>query len=394
MSYSAPRLALWAQLILISSALSFQLQLRRTSSCLFAGQNQEKATTTVQVFDNAFDQSVCEMLHYLTEEHRDRTSDGSSFFTRPPHNERPLTPIEHALDSALIEMGDNTKRVEYWSRDNYMNIDAHADIDEAFLEGEGVVRCPLVAHILYLQVKDGLHGPTCVFPGEQMGWGFNEGAPGREEKDMFIVPAVVGRILRFPGGAMHAVPNPANRWLLSRQEEKALREKEADSDFDDDEDEDESFDDIDDAEDYDDEVERSVILFNSWADDEPGPRGVNGDMATGALPEGIELSEEDLEAFLKSQEAQIWNGWEEEYGKNCQNIKCNPFSEWESVASEEIPVKSEMHSVNVSLMGRESRHLYSEQYAELKGSRAGIESALNEDSRVSRASLALDDTTI
>jgi hypothetical protein len=197
---------------------------------------------------------------------------------------------------------------------------------------------------------------------------------------------------------MHAVPNPVNRWLLSRQEEKALREEEANSDFS--EDEDESFDDnefddyIDDAEDYDNEVERSVLLFNSWPDDEPGPRGVNGDIATGALPEGIELSEEDSEAFLKSQEAQIWNDWKEEYGKNGQKIRCNPFSEWESVASEEIIVKSEMHSVNVSLMGRENRRLYSEQYAELKGPRAGIESALNEDSRVSRASLALDDSTI
>jgi hypothetical protein len=233
-----------------------------------------------------------------------------------------------------------------------------------------------------------------------MGWGFNEGAPGGDEKDMFIVPAVEGRILRFPGSAMHAVPNPVNRWLLSRQEEKALRKEEANSEFSEDEDEDESFDDnefddyIHDAEDDDDEVERSVLLFNSWPDDEPGPRGVNGDIATGALPEGIELSEEDSEAFLKSQEAQILNEWEEEYGKNSQNIRCNPFSEWESVASEEITVKSEMHSVNVSLMGRENRRLYSEQYAKLKGPRAGIENALNEDSRVSRASLTLDDSTI
>ena len=107
-------------------------------------------------------------------EHYERTNDGSSIFVRPPYNDRPLTPIERAIDSALIEMNDSTRLVEYWSRDEYMNIDAHADIDEATLQDESVIRCPQVGHVLYLQIQNGLHCPTCVFPSERIGWGLNE----------------------------------------------------------------------------------------------------------------------------------------------------------------------------------------------------------------------------
>lgn len=375
-------LALWVQPILPSCALlPYGKQLRPTGSILAASQNEDKATTTVQIFDNTFNPSACEMIHYLAQEHCERTSDGSSFFTRPPHNERPLTPIEHAIDSALIEMGDNTKGVEYWSRDEYMNIDVHADIDEAMLEAQGSVRCPLVGHVLYLVVADGVHGPTCVFPGEQMGWGLQESKSSEDEKNMLIVPAVAGRILRFPGNAMHAVPNPPNRWLLSLQEETALREDEASCVGDEDEDDD-------------DKIERSVLLFNTWPDGEPRPRGVTGDIATGALPEGIELSEEDAAAFLKSQEELVWNEWEEDYGKNGQDIRCNASSEWEPIVIEEISTEAATGSVTVSLMGRENRRLYPKQSAEMEGPRSGIERALVEDSRVSRALLTSDDEII
>jgi hypothetical protein len=396
-------LALWTALLLISSN-AFPLHLKsfkckKSSSALFAGENQDQP---VQVYENTFNPTTCEALHYLTIEHNERTNDGSSFFTRPPHNDKALTPIEHAIDSALIEMGDKTRRVEYWSRDEYMNIDAHTDIDEAMLEDDGVVRCPLVAHVLYLQVKDGLHGPTCVFPKERIGWGLDEAE--EDKKDLVIVPAVVGRILRFQGSAMHAVPNPAHRWLLSKQEEKVLRKEEEEENCDQVIDNDEEWleddlydnddDDDDDDDDNDDEVERSVLLFNTWLDDEPGPRGVDGDIATGALPEGIELSEEDAAAFLKSQEAQILAEWEHEYGKNGQQIRCNPFSEWESVDVQDIDIdtSSTVGEVHVSLMGMENRRLYPEKYARLKGPQEVIRTALSEDSKVSAARLIKDNS--
>ena len=44
--------------------------------------------------------------------------------------------------------------VEYWSRSQYINLDAHADIDENTLKDEGVLRCPRHGHVLYLQIAN------------------------------------------------------------------------------------------------------------------------------------------------------------------------------------------------------------------------------------------------
>lgn len=337
----------------------------------------------VQVFDNAFSPTACEELHCLAMEHHERTSDGSSFFTRPPNNDRSLTPIENAIDSALLEMGDTTQRVEYWSRDEYMNIDTHADIDEAFLEDEGEVRCPQVGHVWYLQVEDNLRGPTCVFPDEQAGWGRKDDEKGvNPEKDLVVVPAVQGRILRFPGNAMHAVPKPPNRWLLSRSDEPELRRKEnhVDKDLD---------------EDF---SERSVLLFNTWPDDKPGPRGVNGDVATGALPDGIELSEDDKGAFLEAQNAMILAQWEEDFGKNAEYIRCNSFKDWTNVEVQDVDLKESSvgssnvstGTVNVSLMGKKNRRCYPKKTVTLRGQTQHIQKALFQDTIVSKVCLAND----
>ena len=330
-------------------------------------------SSEVYVYENAFNPTACEMLHDLAVEHYERTNDGSSVFLRPPHNDRPLTPLEHAIDSALTEMGDKTKLVEYWSRDEYMNIDTHADLDESMLEQEARIRCPLVGHVLYMQVKADIRGPTCVFPEEKVGWGQQE---LDEDKKLVIVPAVEGRILRFPGSAMHAVPNPTQRWLMSMEEENALRTKEYRNDHEDEDEEDYMYDD--------EEIERSVLLFNTWPDEEPGPLGVNGDIATGALPDGIELSEEDAAAFLKSQEAQILTEWEEEYGKNGHEVRSNPFAEWVSVPiNKDNETVGSLDEINVPLMGRESRRLYSKPSVRLQGPKEKIGAALTESSRVS-----------
>lgn len=394
MKYKNTVSVLLPYLVVVSSANAYLFHTKHQASpALYAKDNQSEPTHAIKVFENAFNPKACEELHYLAMEHNERTSDGSSIFLRPPHNDRPLTPIEHAIDSALVEMGDTTRRVEYWSRDEYMNIDAHADIDETMLEDDGVIRCPLVGHVLYLQIKENLRGPTCVFPNERKGWGLDEDTNG-DGKDLVIVPAVEGRILRFSGNAMHAVPKPFHRWLMDRQEEKALREEEKIIGLEDEEDDDYDFYD---DEDYEDDIERSVLLFNTWPDGEPGPRGVDGDFASGALPEGIELSEEDASAFLESQEAQILADWEEEYGKHAQHIRCNPFDDWTEVEVE-TKVRGEggkdseaaIGEVNISLMGMESRRLYSKKYAQLRGPKEAMRKALCQESRVSLVRLMKD----
>ena len=346
---------------------------------LHAGPTDDQAAprSDVSVYDGAFSPSACEELHYLASL---RGDDGSSIFTRPPHNEKPLTPLEHAIDSALVELDDTSKLVEYWSRDKYMNIDAHVDIDEMQLEEERTLRCPKVAHVLYLQVQTGLRGPTCVFPDKKIGWRIDVDN-GDISVDLVTVPAVQGRILRFPGSAMHAVPRPANRWLLSREEERALRDQEEEEQFLDKS----SLEEEDDDEWDDEDVERSVVLFNTWPEDEPPPRGVNGDYATGALPDGIELDEEDAADFSKTQEAQRLVEWEEEYGLNAQRIRCHPRSEWQNVgiqiqAAEPESVQDELR---ICLMGKKKRRAYLKKIARLAGPVGALQMALMKEKEVS-----------
>mmetsp|Transcript_25882 Transcript_25882/g.38289 ORF Transcript_25882/g.38289 Transcript_25882/m.38289 type:complete len:400 (-) Transcript_25882:4-1203(-) len=365
-------------------------QVRREKVGLQATQLENDDHDEIRVFDKAFNSLACDLLHELSVDHNQRTNDGSSIFTRPPHNEKPLSPIEHAIDSALLEIGDESKRVEYWSRDEYMNIDVHADIDETMLEDGGSVRCPLMGHVLYLQVKDGLNAPTCVFPSERMGWGQKEKEEiqndGVVEKELVVVPCVQGRILRFPGNAMHSVPSPPHRYLLDRKEERKLRvEESAPCDEDDDKWLDDE--DCDDFYDDDEEVERSVLLFNTWPDDELPPIGVNGDYATGALPEGIELSEEDANAYLKSEEARILIEWEEDYGKKGKDVRCESFSQWEEINVHDRDTNKEavmQDEVNVYLMGNENRRLYADKCVKLKGMVESTKQALKETSIASR----------
>ena len=359
-------------------------------------QNQQPEEE-IQVFDNVFSSYACEELVYLTRDHSERGNDGSSVFTRPPNNDKPLTPIEHAIDSFLISIDDTTQKVEYWSRDEYINIDAHADIDEEQLEDDEILRCPQMGHVLYLEVEEGLKGPTCVFPSKRFGWDnqyeydVDSTNSDEEEVEMVIVPAVKSRVLRFPGNAMHSVPCPANRWLLSKDEEGQLRREEEDEENCANEDnvEDDFFDEDygdDDDLDYDD-IERSVLLFNTWPDDEQPPKGVNGDYVTGSLPEGIELSEEDTLSFLKSEEAQRLTEWNNEYGLDSEKLRCNTRQEWECIKIESTncddDARVDSDVIRIGLMGNQNRRLWKRKFVNLSVASGVMETALTQTSKPS-----------
>ncbi len=369
---------------------------RRRASTLSQDFNEQRKKdtdrSTIQVFDNVFSSYACEELTSLTQDHSERGNDGSSVFTRPPHNEKPLTPIEHAIDSFLISINDTTQKVEYWSRDEYINIDAHADIDEEQLEDEDILRCPQMGHVLYLEVEEGLRGPTCVFPSKPFGWdNKNEldvgvGDGDEKEVDLVVVPAVKGRVLRFPGNVMHSVPCPAHRYVLPKDEETQLRQEEEENCGEEKDEEDDyyledEFDEFDDNE----SIERSVLLFNTWPDDQPSPKGVNGDYITGSLPEGIELSEEDAQSYFKSEEALRLTEWEEDYGIDAEKIQCKSQSEWNCI---EITTpnnkcdddKEQLDLIRIGLMGNQNRRLWRNKFVNLFGSKEDVQLALTQSS--------------
>jgi hypothetical protein len=102
--------------------------------------------------------------------------------------------------------------------------------------GESNFRYPTHGHVLYLQMGTQVKGPTCIFENCSSGGDLVT----RTDVSLVTVPAVEGRVLRFPGDALHAVPRPTDVWLLPFVQ--------GSPDF------------------NPSQFERSVILFNTWQD--------------------------------------------------------------------------------------------------------------------------------
>ena len=254
-------------------------------------------TSKVDVWNNVIDvDHLAPVLH----EESSRIGLGHKVFSRTSSSPTTLSNtatnrniIEETLDSILTELNDDSKYVEYWTRLEWRSIQAHADVDEyrakqeqqsGELEGKEF-RYPRNGHVLYLQVGSNVRGPTCVFPNRRSGGDLlrkietesallgdgdescNSNIPDNgdnnfnsessvEENDndndndtveLVTVPAVPGRLLRFQGDYLHAVPRPTDFWLLKFVMGSPIFEPEE-------------------------EWGRSVILFNTW-DDEP-PQGL------------------------------------------------------------------------------------------------------------------------
>eukprot|EP00978_Attheya_sp_CCMP212_P041270 scaffold234566_cov53-Attheya_sp.AAC.1 len=343
-------------------------------------------TIPVQVYDDAFSPVACQVLHCLSILHSlKKSGEETTIFFRPPHNVTSLTLLEQALDSALTALQDNSSQyVEYWSRQEYMNMDAHVDIDEAAAAAAAAtfhdsndynLDCPTASHVLYLQLDapppHRFVGPTCIFPQQTVRWTKND----PNGMDLVTVPAVQGRLLRFPGNAMHAVPCPPHRWLLTEHDEQLLRimEEEEDDDCNDDDDDDCDDDDADgDEEEEEEEMERSVLLFNTWSND-AGPgisRKKSGDTPKGH-GEGSAV-EDELEV------------------EHVEHIRCNPISRWRHQTvnvpqSTTETASSERHQqvVRVSLMGEQNRRGVPESTVRLTtNSNHFLRAALEEERKV------------
>lgn len=225
---------------------------------------QKVVGMTVQVFDNVLNQNSCELLHKLAS----RSGLGHRSFTRPfAVKDRARLVIEHALDKILTEMGDvvndgEEQYVEYWTRQEWRHIEAHADVDENLAKEQDLddfkscdnandsssFRYPSNGHVLYLKIGSDVRGPTCIFPGVASGGDLSnirsDSGGYSNEVELVVVPAKDGRLLRFPGNALHAVPRPTDLWFLPFVQGSAKFEPE--------------------------EVwGRSVILFNTWVNVPP-----------------------------------------------------------------------------------------------------------------------------
>ena len=146
------------------------------------------------------------------------------------NNNNNINIIEQTLDSILTELNDSSPFVEYWTRKEWRSIQAHADVDEYRAKQEQeqqsdnteetpLFRYPQNGHVLYLQVGNQVRGPTCVFANRKSGGDLLRRDDDNDDDDdddveLVTVPAVPGRLLRFQGDYLHAVPRPTDLWLL------------------------------------------------------------------------------------------------------------------------------------------------------------------------------------
>ena len=353
--------------------------------------DDDNSENPVQVFDNVVSPVVANVLHYLAFEQSLRSNGDTCLFVRPPYNNKPLTPLEHFIDSVLnttetTKASADCRVVEYWSREEYMNIKAHVDIDENSLH-YGRLDCPETSHILYLSVQDGLKGPTCIFPTEKGSWTTETDREG--VVDLITIPAVSGRMVKLPGNAMHAVPCPPTRWLLKQEEEHALTslEEEEEDDWEDEEDEEDDEDEeaeddgAEELEDDEDEIERSVLLFNTWSGD--GPQGVKGDY-TDIWPDGIGLDKDNSEAKGLVEE------WQEDYGIHAERIRCLPKSDWKETLVYKVAEEASSSSkeqLRIPLMGDETRRGVPNETVVLQVPKGALQDAVEQESRATQLRL-------
>lgn len=202
----------------------------------------------VTVWDNVVPPTVLADLH----KEASKSGLGHKAFTRFLSMDSNPNLIERILEKILSELDDESTKqssthqyVEYWTRQEWRHIEAHADVDEHLakeqdknitdgsksLSDAPPFRFPSHGHVLYLQVGSEVKGPTCLFPNRSSGGdllkvnvsncddGENSGDSDGEGKDklvdLVVVPAVEGRLLRFEGDTLHAVPRPSDFWFLS-----------------------------------------------------------------------------------------------------------------------------------------------------------------------------------
>lgn len=168
---------------------------------------------------------------------------------------------------------------------------ARSDVDEAVCRSQrrgaaGVQLCPENGHVLYLDVGADVRGPTCVWEEERDGETERGGAP-RLLTELHVVPARVGRLLRFRGDMLHAVPKPACEWVDTGGGVGMA------------------------------DARRCVILFNTWdvpptlppPDAPASPKAVDSLKALGFTPGCLPLEAwTEVESTVDSAEAEVRSG--------------------------------------------------------------------------------------
>ena len=154
--------------------------------------------TPIDVFDGVMSPAACASLVKYLDATYQSDSTSTAYFNRAA----PANTVERALHSVLQEIGDESPVVEYWRRGRWAHVSLHRDIDED-RSRHGTYLHPINGHVMYLEVGINVVGPTSIL------WETPSGSPM-----LTTAPAVRGRVVRFNGTLLHAVPRPHDAWLV------------------------------------------------------------------------------------------------------------------------------------------------------------------------------------
>ena len=227
--------------------------------------------STTTVYDNVVSKETAEWLHELCRQWKDDVQQYSSnddknenipnpkdrLFEFPLQHPEKHPAIQRFLNELIWEMlgsGETNKYyVEYWTRQEWHHILAHQDMDEGWekllrrerqeclaqnrkdCNVKNNFRHPFTGQVLYLSIGNNVRGPTVIFDAQT-----GKDLMTNHTTNMISVPAVNGRLLRFPGDRLHAVPRPADVYWTLDQSKNHIHTK---------------------------DYERSVLLFNLWKTD-------------------------------------------------------------------------------------------------------------------------------
>jgi len=285
-------LSILAFIPIIQSLIHFNAKSRNNVRLNTIQGTKSDSSEAIQVWDNTLSSETLCILHSQSSQRglghnifrrkNDNINTDRSNEEQSKKNESllvPLSPLEQTLDDLLTKCNDTSPIVEYWSRQEWKHIEAHADIDELLVREQKkqkehlTFRYPKHGHVLYLQVGSSVRGPTCLFPTCQSGGDLLSSSSstmpsisqrisiddeldhnGEEaeldlEIPLITVPAVPSRLLRFRGDILHTVPRPADLWFRKFVMGAPKTDPEE-------------------------EWGRSVILFNTWEDGDDAPFNV------------------------------------------------------------------------------------------------------------------------
>ena len=228
----------------------------------------------------------------------------------------PRTSVEAVIHSILTAAGDKSIVVEYWWREEWMNLEMHRDLDEKLALQQGPIRFPNHAHVLYLSVGDDVRGPTMVYHDSAV-----DLISGKSLEKTFdritVVPAVSGRLLRFTGDMMHSVPRPplayldpseggTNLELWTRRRPTDENDPELNN------------------------YRRSVLLFNTWTG--VPPNEIPLEPPSGTVDRYRQYRSEQTERSKRSEqidELEVLAA--KKIGQLVGMDQCRPIEEWKSV---------------------------------------------------------------